>query len=698
MPGDFPWYMLLSGCTDTVTFIDYFIQQNKRSVNALKIHSDVDLIRETWIDFVNKGIIGKYVRKPIIDSWLRCQNAGMDPRALNRTPTVSEENFQKRLEQSKILLDVSIPFMVELQEFVNKSGFSTTLTDPNGVILELICDQSILEEAFNKNLVRGSIWNEDMVGTNATGLAINLLQPIQVIGAEHYYECYHDLTCSAAPILDEKGKLLGVLDMAGPKEFAYPHTLGMVVATTKAISRQLCIAESNRQVDLTNHYLSTLIESMSDGVVAVDFQGKIIGINSQGAKILKTTTFDSYGKNILDIMDGETILDRNGQQPPTSTKNQKHVITKSKKINCLINSKLILHDNGTVAGAVATLKDAEKKAIVSDQSKRKGTRFTFDDIIGESSELLRSIHLAQIAAKGTSTVLLLGESGTGKEMFAQAIHNAYQSDKPFVAINCAGIPESLIESVLFGYEEGSFTGASKHGKIGKFELAKSGTIFLDEIGEMPLSTQTVLLRVLQERYIQRIGGSKDIPIDVRIIAATNKNLAEEVKGGRFRQDLYYRLNVLQINIPPLRKRKKDIPILADFFLSEITQTCGKFIEPLHLSTIKTMQGYEWPGNVRQFENAIEQAVNFTETNRIDDYFISDYLPNLNEELTPEDGLKEVNDISSPVVKINVDLKDLELVTIKKALTLFPERKKAAEYLGISRSTLYRKMKQYNLED
>lgn len=666
----------------------------------MKISPDFNLMKKTWTDFVVSGIIGDHIRKPILDSWLRCRKAELDPHTLNRTPTVNEENFRKRLEQNKILLDVSIPFMVELQEFVNKSGYSTTLTDPNGVILELICDHSILEAAFTKNLVRGSIWNEQMAGTNATGLAIDLLQPIQVIGPEHYFECYHDLTCSAAPILDETGKLLGILDMAGPKELAYPHTLGMVVAATKAISRQLCVVASNRQVDLTNHYLSTLIDSMTDGVVAVDVKGKIIGINSQGAKILKTTTFESYGKNILEIMDGETILDHNGQVPSAFKEKDKHIITKSKKINCLVNSKLILHDNGTIAGAVATLKDMNQTKPTAQKHKRKGTRFTFDDIIGESSELLRSVHLSQIAAKGSATVLLQGESGTGKEMFAQAIHNARQSDQPFIAINCAGIPENLIESVLFGYEEGSFTGASKHGKIGKFELAKGGTIFLDEIGEMPINTQTILLRVLQERYIQRIGGDKDIPIEVRVIAATNKNLAEEVKNGRFRQDLYYRLNVLQINIPPLRKRKKDIPILADFFLNEITHSCGKYIETLHPSTIATMQEYEWPGNIRQFKNAIEQAVNFTETNRIDDYFISNYLPNINAEMTPKE-------IPVPQQKPHInlaektptgDLKDLELITIRKALLLFSERKKAAAYLGISRSTLYRKIKQYHLED
>ncbi|WKY46325.1 sigma 54-interacting transcriptional regulator [Eubacteriaceae bacterium ES3] len=653
----------------------------------MKIHSDFDEIEKDWLNFVENGVIGSNLRKPILDSWIRCHNKRLNPRTLNRTPSVSEENFKKRLKKNQTLLQTSTPFMVELQEFVNKSGFSTTLTDPEGVILEMICDESILDEAFNKNLVRGSIWNEDQAGTNATGLAIDLKQPIQVIGAEHYYQCYHDLTCSASPIFDENDILIGVLDMTGPKELTYPHTLGMVVAVTKAISRELCIAASNRQIELTNHYLSTLIDSISDGVVAVDVNGKIIGINSNGAKILKTTTFDSFGKNILDIMEGETILDGKGK--PLPMESEKHIITKSNKINCLVNRKLILHENGQVAGAVATLKDLHHSK--KEKHCRKGTRFTFNDIIGVSSELMRSVHLAQIAAKGNTTVLLQGESGTGKEMFAQAIHNAHQSDKPFIAVNCAGTPESLIESVLFGYEEGAFTGASKHGKIGKFELAKGGTIFLDEIGEMPLHVQTVLLRVLQERIIQRIGGSKDIPIDVRVIAATNKNLAYEAQNGRFRQDLYYRLNVLQINIPPLRNRKNDIQVLANYILNEINDEYQKQIVPLHPSTLTLLENYDWPGNVRQFKNAIERAVNFTENNRIDEFFITDFF-------TDPNHSSPAKEIKSNLSESSIDLRDLELKTIKKALELHPQKTKAAEYLGISRSTLYRKMKFYHLEE
>jgi|LGOV01.1.fsa_nt_gb transcriptional regulator with PAS, ATPase and Fis domain len=662
----------------------------KESV-LLKNDTDFVFLEKNWNNFTHNRPVHSSTRKEILDSWIQCKNSGFNPMDLNQTPCVPESQFIDLLSKNKPLLDVSIPFMIELQEFVNQSGFSTTLTDPNGIVLELICDESVLEEAFNKNLVRGSIWNESKAGTNATGLSINLLQPIQVIGAEHYYQCYHNLTCSAAPIFDENDILLGILDMAGPKEKTYPHTLGMVVATTKAITRQLCVAASNQQINLTNYYLRTLIDSISDGVIAVDVNGKIIGINSHGAKILKTTTFDSYGKNILDIMEGETILDQYGKPPKHIVEKEKHLITKSKKINCLINSKLILQDNGTIVGAVATLKDIVKPSNQSHKNCRKGTRFTFDDIIGESSELLRSIHLSQIAAKGSATVLLQGESGTGKEMFAQAIHNDYQSNQPFVAVNCAGIPDSLIESVLFGYNEGAFTGASKHGQKGKFELAKNGTIFLDEIGEMPLTTQTILLRVLQERYIQRIGGSTDIPINLRVIAATNKNLIEEVEKGNFREDLYYRLNVLQINIPPLRKRKKDITILANYFLNEIAQDCQKFIEPLTPSTLSKIEEYEWPGNIRQLKNALERAINFTESSQIDDYFITNCIF----KTTPCFSHESIPIINSPEEESG-NLKNIERQNIEKALSLFSERKKVAHYLGISRSTLYRKMKHYHL--
>lgn len=647
----------------------------------LKIH---------WQEFVTDGTIVEGVRKPIADSWLRCKDEGLEPRADNLAPSVSEEEYQWRYKNNRKLLDASLPFMIELQDFVKDMGYSTTLVDADGVILELICDEKILKEAFQKNLVTGSIWNEEMAGTNATGLALILKKPIQVIGAEHYYQCYHELTCSAAPIFDENKVMVGAMDMAGPKNYAYPHALGMVAAVTASISREIQFRESDRKLELTNQYMSTLVNTLSDGVVAVDVNGKIIGINSQGAKILQTTTFDSYGKNILDIMEGDKVLDLRTDASDSVV--ERHVVSKSNRINCLVNRKLIYHENGDVVGAVATLKDVKRIEVASPKKKRKGTRFTFDDIIGVSSEVKKAIHLAKTAAPGSATVLIQGESGTGKEMFVQAMHNETQADRPFVAVNCSAIPETLIESVLFGYEGGSFTGADRQGKKGKFEQAEGGTIFLDEIGEMPLATQTVLLRVLQERYIQRIGGHRDILVNARIVAATNRNLIAEVKKGRFREDLYYRLNVIAITIPPLRERIGDIEALADYFISLFAERYKKMILPLNESTLEILRHYHWPGNVRQFQNALEQAIYFAEGSRIDEFFISDYLPSQDfpKELEPPEDIRAQR-------SEGMDLKQNERETIRKALTLFPEKKKAASFLGISRSTLYRKIKEYQLD-
>lgn len=652
---------------------------------------DFKELKINWRRFVTNGTIADGVRKPIADSWLRCKDEGLEPQADNLAPSVNEEEYQRRYKNNRKLLDASLPFMIELQEFVKDMGYSTTLVDADGVILELICDEKILQQAFQKNLVTGSIWNEEMAGTNATGLAILLKKPIQVVGAEHYYKCYHELTCSAAPIFDENKVMVGAVDMAGPKEYAYPHTLGMVAAITASISREIQFRESDRKLELTNQYMNTLVNTLSDGVVAVDVNGKIIGINSQGAKILQTTTFDSYGKNILDIMEGEKVLDLRNEASDSIV--ERHVVSKSNRINCLVNRKLIYHENGDVVGAVATLKDMKRIEVASPKKKRKGTRFTFEDIIGVSSEVKKAIHLTQIAASGSATVLIQGESGTGKEMFVQAMHNETQADRPFVAVNCSAIPETLIESVLFGYEGGSFTGADRQGKKGKFEQAEGGTIFLDEIGEMPLTIQTVLLRVLQERYIQRVGGHRDIPVNARIVAATNRNLIAEVKKGKFREDLYYRLNVLTITIPPLRERMGDIEALSRYFIDMFSERYKKSILPLNELTLDILRHYDWPGNVRQFQNAIEQAIYFAEGSHIDEFFISDYLPSQN--FSKELGSR---DSDNALQNDTVDLKQNEIDTIRKALNLFPEKKKAATFLGISRSTLYRKIKEYNLDD
>ena len=331
--------------------------------------------------------------------------------------------------------------------------------------------------------------------------------------------------------------------------------------------------------------------------------------------------------------------------------------------------------------------------------------YTFEDIVGESDQIKKVISECKSISNSPSTVLLLGESGCGKELLAQAIHNnSDRSTNPFIAVNCGAIPESLIESELFGYEGGAFTGSSKKGSIGKFELANGGTIFLDEIGEMPIEMQVTLLRVLQEKVISKIGGKEPISIDVRVIAATNKDLKEEIKKHKFRSDLYYRLNVLPIKVPPLKDRIGDVPVLLNYFLKLKSKKLNKPIPNISKSLFNKMICYCWPGNVRELENFVENivALNGSTTCEMDleecHCLTHDNLGNpiksldLNNPFTlcEEDTLE--NNTVIPLVI-------LEQNEIKKALRVYNGNiTHAAKKLGISRNALYNKMKRYNIDN
>jgi transcriptional regulator with PAS, ATPase and Fis domain len=307
--------------------------------------------------------------------------------------------------------------------------------------------------------------------------------------------------------------------------------------------------------------------------------------------------------------------------------------------------------------------------------------YTFDKIIGEDKNFIKVVNYAKKVADSKSTVLLTGESGTGKEVFAQSIHNhGIRREEPFIAVNCGAIPRTLIESELFGYEEGAFTGARKGGSAGKFELANGGTIFLDEIGEMPIDMQVRLLRVIEEGVINRIGSPKQISVNVRIIAATNKDLLEEVSKGNFRKDLFYRLNVLPIRLPSLKERKVDIPLLVDYYMKKTSKRLNKRRVEISEEYMNYLQSYEWPGNIRELENMIELIVN-TETIQLN--------PSIRD---------DEEQISAVRYNAHMSLHKLEqehiirvLKEVKGNITV------AAKVLDIGRNTLYRKIEKYNID-
>jgi transcriptional regulator with PAS, ATPase and Fis domain len=352
--------------------------------------------------------------------------------------------------------------------------------------------------------------------------------------------------------------------------------------------------------------------------------------------------------------------------------------------------KIMYRQLNEVSELFKKLQKAENKANYyhSEYQKAESARFTWDHILSKDTNMERLKKSAIKAAKGRSTVLIRGESGTGKELFAHAVHNSSaRKEGKFVVVNCAAIPEDLLESEFFGYEDGAFTGARNKGKIGKFDLANGGTLFLDEIGDMSLNLQAKLLRVLQEREFYRVGGTKRIQVDVRIIAATNRNLEEMVKEGTFREDLYYRLNVISFHIPPLRERVGDIHLLIGKMMTELNAALNTSITGMDQQARAVLETYHWPGNVRELRNVMERAMTFAEHGKIQLEDLPEYMVGKRREKHVPSYLPEVKMAEN--AERNAIENALEKTNGNKA--------KAARILGISRSGLYEKIKKYQLE-
>ena len=495
------------------------------------------------------------------------------------------------------------------------------LTDRDGYVLEHIGEDSLIRQHKFLLLEDGYNIKEEVIGTNAIGLSLISGEPIQVVGGEHYLHKYHNWTSSACPIKDEKSKILGVLSITGNCEFVHPHTLGMVVAAAKAIEKEMKLEYYNKKLKIVNEQFYQITESISEGIIRIDNQGNITSMNRFARKLL------GYSGKDINNMHISEVLSTNSQKDIITAVNkgrgyQEEEIDFTTKMGrnktCIVNVTPIKHFSSTdLGGGVITFK--ENKVVLSMINKIVGAnaRFTFDDIFGKSENISHSIKLAAIAAKTDATILLQGESGTGKEMFAQAIHNASRrKDRPFVFLNCGAIPRDLVSSELFGYVEGAFTGAKRGGHPGKFELADGGTIFLDEIGDMPLDAQISLLRVLEERKVVRVGGNDVIPINVRVIAASNKDLKKEVELGKFRSDLFYRINVMPIYISSLRERKEDIKIFIDYFYEKFSESNENHIKKISASFYEGMINYDWPGNVRELQNVMQLVLNVAENNSV----------------------------------------------------------------------------------
>ncbi|WP_339492106.1 sigma-54 interaction domain-containing protein [Pseudomonas sp. EA_15y_Pfl2_R67] len=608
------------------------------------------------------------IRRVIWESWLRSVSAGLDPKD-GEYRFVAPTDLAARLAANRVLIAAAAQVMRGLLAY-NPRGH-INLTDAEGTTL-YFCGLDLTPI--------GSRLLESVQGTNCTGLAIVEDRLVYVLAEENFGLGLRQrrMHCAAAPIRDAQGRTLGMLTLTAEPGWFHFHTLGTVQAAAEAVSRQMALQALLEEQQ-------TVLEVLNEGLVVLDQQGCIKALNHYARQLFRVgrdllgSPFKSLGQS--ELTDAVLLAGGGGVRD----------------LDCTFE----LHDRSHLACLVSVCPLEQGGRIVSLRENRRireitrriiGTQasYTFETILGRSQAIEDVMHLARIASRSDSTTLILGESGTGKELFAQAIHNG--SDRcggPFVAVNCGAIPRDLVQSELFGHVEGAFTGSARGGSAGKFELADGGTIFLDEIGDMSFDAQVSLLRVLQEGEVTRVGAKKSLRVNVRIIAATHRNLSQAVAEGAFREDLYYRLNVLNLTVPPLRMRREDVPLLARHFLARCARSLRKSMQDLSPGALEMLGAYHWPGNVRELENVIERATNLAMTELIEP---SDLALEVRQRGRPSTW------DSTPEPRMAPDLGTHEMNAIIAALKdTRGNIRLAAQRLNVSRGGLYNKMSRFGLK-
>jgi transcriptional regulator of acetoin/glycerol metabolism len=683
-----------------------------------------------WKQFVLHGVMQDGALPPaLVQSWRRCAALGLDPYGDTELAEMTEPVASGASRQ---LLTLVRPVMEDMHQFIEGSACVVVFMDEEARIVDCFGDADMRVELDHLGLRPGASWREDRQGSNALALALQESFPIQLEGAMHYRAALHPFYTSAAPVHDLLGRVVGVLGVVGRHEESHLHTLGMITAAAQAVSNQL-----QMQVWLGNandllSELKTILQALPEGILLLRRDGVISQMNAPAGTMLGLLPARVTGRRLSDVLPLPLTLSQALKLQQQLADEELVFDTSHGRVTCLCSLKaissyrletgledivgssgLLIAEPTAADGFVMILRSIERVQKLVNRMTGARARLTFANVVGESSALKEAMRLARLAATSNSTVLLHGETGTGKEIFAQSIHtSSARADGSFVAVNCAAIPRELINTELFGYEGGSFTGADRQGRSGKFEQAHGGTLFLDEIGDMPLDLQTALLRAIETHTIVRIGGQRVIPVDVRIIAATHRDLREEARRGNFRADLFYRLNVLAITIPPLRDRADDLPLLAQHFLQRQSRVMGRTLT-IHPDAMAAIQAYNWPGNIRELENTLERVTYLMPQSIIT-------LEDLPFELRQNAGRVEAANapVQHPVAREllkpsafqppngadrSVALKEqsgqAEVQAILGALqSSHGQVTRAASLLGISRTTLWRKMAKYGLNE
>ncbi|MGX5614180.1 sigma-54-dependent Fis family transcriptional regulator [Bacillus toyonensis] len=607
----------------------------------------------TWKKFIDKGVLdSNRINERISESWHRCKQANVNPHMNKGQKILSSNIFQEQKKKSEIFLDIALPQIQNMRKTIDELQMMALLIDPDGYVLSLSGNKQTLKRAKHINFIEGVKWTEAAVGTNAIGTALEIEEAIMISGTEHYSVASHSWSCAAAPIHNDDGKLIGVLDFSCAIEFSHPYMLGMVTSIAHAIERECSIRVHQNELHLIHRFLDVI--DSDEQVVICNHRDVIVS----ASKSVRERVTNWSRMKLEDLM-------RYGLETKL---------------------EIPVYSNERMIGKCMYLKENKQMNTYSAFTFIKG--ITFSGVTGTSKAFQHTLEEIKFVSPTDASVYVCGETGVGKEYVARAIHeNSPRKDGPFIAVNCGSLPKELMESELFGYAEGAFTGARRQGYKGKFEQANGGTLFLDEIGEVPSEMQVALLRVLQERTITPIGSSKEVPVNIRIITATHKDLLRLVEEGKFRQDLYYRLHVYPLYVPSLLERKEDIPYFIQHFCERKNwnvvfpkSICNQFLQ------------HTWPGNIRELVNVLERIYILSQGREICEkqvaFLLQTMMGNQQQlELQVENKTEHTLNFRE---KIQCDSMIEALQKTNGNVSL------AVKLLDVPRSTFYKRMQKFNL--
>lgn len=625
------------------------------------------------------------VHAPIIASWRRSADGGVNPGTREAPIVVVGNGFEDLRWRYRELRNAATAIFTATKDLLTASGSMMLLTSADGVILDAAGKAQTLDAGEKIHLMPGGDWRESAIGTNGIGMALTTHAPAHVHADEHFCEVVKYWTCAAAPVREPgTGAILGVLDISGSPQTYHRNNLTLAVAAAHQIEAVLAGLRIQERAQLLEACLARLSLSDTAGLVAIDRRGCLAHVSGRvplprgpmGQPI-------GVGQRVPGLEPGSPIETWASRLPQGLRPEWLNPVVVD---GTQIGAMLVIPALGSRRARMSS------NRVAADQSSEADPqRSAFAHIEGRSAPLCFAIERARQLVGKRVTVLIEGETGVGKELFARALHGEERRNAPFIAFNCAATSKELLGDELFGHVRGAFTGATTEGRAGRFELADGGTLCLDEIGDMPLALQPVLLRALEEGVIYRLGDSQPRHVSVRLLALTNRNLLEEVEAGRFRRDLYHRISVTRLRIPPLRERPADIELLVERFNRQAAQRHAVPEKCFGARVMELLNAYHWPGNIRELRNVIESLVlTCCET----EVAVAD-LP---EEILRAAPRGASSAATEPLVQQAASLDDLEHRAIKQALEAARGNlTQAARALGISRSTLYRKVERYGLD-